>query len=297
MASPRGSAWPGFVEMRVILWVTLLLWRIDVYASVTEIDDFGYSVTLESQPERIVSLAPHLTELLFSLGVGGNIIATVAHSDYPPAAQLIPRLGDAFSLSVESIVDISPDLIVAWGSGGNQRTLARLRELGYSIYLNEVRDLEGIGATAARLGILIGRREVGEQLEIAFLEELARLNSESPMKLAPSVFFQISDQQLYTVSDDHLIGQAIRVCNARNIFGDLDLAVPMVSLESLVSADPDLILVASPYEGFLSSWSETWQRLNWQNRVRYVDASLVTRPGLRMLRGIESMCKSIGQPD
>ena len=84
---------------------------------------------------------------------------------------------------------------------------------------------------------------------------------------------------------------------ARNIFGDLDLAVPMVSLESLVSADPDPILVASPYEGFLSSWSETWQRLNWQNRVRYVDASLVTRPGLRMLRGIESMCKSIGQPD
>ena len=121
-----------------------------------------------------------------------------------------------------------------------------MRELGYPIYSTEVRDLEEIGVTAVRLGNLLGRCEKGAQLEVDFLEQLAMLNSEMPIEVRPRVFFKISDQQFYTVRDEHLIGQAIRVCNGRNIYGDLEIAVPMVSLESLVSADPDLILLASP---------------------------------------------------
>ena len=82
-----------------------------------------------------------------------------------------------------------------------------------------------------------------------------------------------------------------------NSIGDLDLSVPMVSLESVLDANPDLILIASPYEGFVTRWSDTWRRLNWQDRVRYVNASLVTRPSLRMLKGIKSMCKTMKGAD
>ena len=276
------------------LIATLLLFGCGIaFASVEVVDDLGIKVKLKSNPERIISLSPHLTELLFSLGVGEKIVATVAHADHPAAAKKIPRLGNAFSLSVEAIIELSPDLILAWSTGGNQTTLARLRELGYVIYVNEVGNLEGIGYSAARLGALVGELETGLQLESEYLQELSMIRSSEKSESGFKVFFQISDKQLYTVNGAHLIGQSISVCGGQNIFGDLPLSVSMVSLESVVEADPDKVIVARPYEGFVTSWSDTWRRLGWDSRVRYIDASLVTRPSLRMIEGIKSMCKSI----
>ena len=285
------------MPLRILLCFLLLSFHLNASGTVVVSDDAGHRIQLDVPPERIVSLAPHLTEILFSLGVGEKIVATVAHSDYPPPAKEIRRLGDAFSLSVEAVIDLSPDLILAWGSGGNHRTLTRLRELGYVIYLNEVRDLDGIGDTAARFGLLVGKPDAGLQLQAAFQKELASIRAAAQSASGSRVFFQISDQQLYTVNNEHLIGQAITACGGENVFGDLDLSVPMVSLESVLDANPDLILIASPYEGFVTRWSDTWRRLNWQDRVRYVNASLVTRPSLRMLKGIKSMCKTMKGAD
>ena len=290
MAKARTDA--GSDDMKLI--ATLLLFGCGIaFASVEVVDDLGIKVKLKSNPERIISLSPHLTELLFSLGVGEKIVATVAHADHPAAAKKIPRLGNAFSLSVEAIIELSPDLILAWSTGGNQTTLARLRELGYVIYVNEVGNLEGIGYSAARLGALVGELETGLQLESEYLQELSMIRSSEKSESGFKVFFQISDKQLYTVNGAHLIGQSISVCGGQNIFGDLPLSVSMVSLESVVDADPDRVIVARPYEGFVTSWSDTWRRLGWDSRVRYIDASLVTRPSLRMIEGIKSMCKSI----
>lgn len=285
------------MPLKISLCFLLLSFHLNASGTVVVSDDAGHRIQLDAPPERIVSLAPHLTEILFSLGIGEKIVATVAHSDYPPPAKEIPRLGDAFSLSVEAVIDLSPDLILAWGSGGNQRTLTRLRELGYVIYLNEVRNLEGIGDTAARFGLLVGKPDAGLQLQAAFQKELASIRATTQSASGSRVFFQISDQQLYTVNNEHLIGQAITACGGENVFGDLDLSVPMVSLESVLDANPDLILIASPYEGFVTRWSDTWRRLNWQDRVRYVNASLVTRPSLRMLKGIKNMCKTMKGAD
>ncbi len=290
MAKARTDA--GSDDMKLI--ATLLMFGCGIaFATVEVVDDLGIKVQLKSNPERIISLSPHLTELLFSLGVGEKIVATVAHADHPAAAKKIPRLGNAFSLSVEAIIELSPDLILAWSTGGNQTTLARLRELGYVIYINEVGNLEGIGYSAARLGALVGELETGLQLESEYLQELSMIRSSEKSESGFKVFFQISDKQLYTVNGAHLIGQSISICGGQNIFGDLPLSVSMVSLESVVDADPDRVIVARPYEGFVTSWSDTWRRLGWDSRVRYIDASLVTRPSLRMIEGIKSMCKSI----
>ncbi len=290
MAKARTDA--GSDDMKLI--ATLLMFGCGIaFATVEVVDDLGIKVQLKSNPERIISLSPHLTELLFSLGVGEKIVATVAHADHPAAAKKIPRLGNAFSLSVEAIIELSPDLILAWSTGGNQTTLARLRELGYVIYINEVGNLEGIGYSAARLGALVGELETGLQLESEYLQELSMIRSSEKSESGFKVFFQISDKQLYTVNGAHLIGQSISICGGQNIFGDLPLSVSMVSLESVVDADPDMVIVARPYEGFVTSWSDTWRRLGWDSRVRYIDASLVTRPSLRMIEGIKSMCKSI----
>ena len=277
---------------------TLLLflcWSVTVFADITVVDDSGTTLVLAEPARKIVSLSPHLTELLFSLGVGDRIEATVDFSDYPEAALNIPRLGNAFSVSVEAVIEQSPDLIVAWMTGGNHRTFEQLRALGYPVFVNEASSLVGIAVAVQQLGILVGKPDRGLELAESFRVDLERLRQSSSGEGSPKVFFQISDAQLYTVNSQHLIGQAIEVCGAENIFSDVEFFVPMVSYESVVERNPDVLVVSSPYPGYKSAWDDRWNDLGWGGRVRTIDASLITRPSLRMLEGIEMLCETLGQ--
>ena len=277
---------------------TLLLflcWSVTVFADITVVDDSGTTLVLAEPARKIVSLSPHLTELLFSLGVGDRIEATVDFSDYPEAALNIPRLGNAFSVSVEAVIEQSPDLIVAWMTGGNHRTFEQLRALGYPVFVNEASSLVGIAVAVQQLGILVGKPDRGLELAESFRVDLERLRQSSSGEGSPKVFFQISDAQLYTVNSQHLIGQAIEVCGAENIFSDVEFFVPMVSYESVVERNPDVLVVSSPYPGYKSAWDDRWNDLGWSGRVRTIDASLITRPSLRMLEGIKMLCETLGQ--
>ena len=277
---------------------TLLLflcWSVTVFADITVVDDSGTTLVLAEPARKIVSLSPHLTELLFSLGVGDRIEATVDFSDYPEAALNIPRLGNAFSVSVEAVIEQSPDLIVAWMTGGNHRTFEQLRALGYPVFVNEASSLVGIAVAVQQLGILVGKPERGLELAENFRVDLESLRQSSSGAGLPKVFFQISDAQLYTVNSQHLIGQAIEVCGAENIFSDVEFFVPMVSYESVVERNPDVLVVSSPYPGYKSAWDDRWNDLGWSDRVRTIDASLITRPSLRMLEGIKMLCETLGQ--
>jgi iron complex transport system substrate-binding protein len=272
-----------------------LCWSVTVFADITVVDDSGTTVVLAEPAGKIVSLSPHLTELLFSLGVGDRIEATVDFSDYPEAALNIPRLGNAFSVSVEAVIEQSPDLIVAWMTGGNHRTFEQLRALGYPVFVNEASSLVGIAVAVQQLGILVGKPERGLELAENFRVDLESLRQSSSGAGSPKVFFQISDAQLYTVNSQHLIGQAIEVCGAENIFSDVEFFVPMVSYESVVERNPDVLVVSSPYPGYKSAWDDRWNDLGWGGRVRTIDASLITRPSLRMLEGIKMLCETLGQ--
>ena len=272
-----------------------LCWSVGVFADITVVDDSGTVIVLAEPPGKIVSLSPHLTELLFSLGAGDRIKATVDFSDYPEAALKIPRLGNAFSVSVEAVIEQSPDLIVAWMTGGNQRTIEQLRSLSYPVFVNEASSLGGIAAAVQQLGTLVGKPERGLELAKKFRVDLERLRQLRSGLGSPKVFFQISDAQLYTVNSQHLIGQAIEVCGAENIFSDVEFFVPMVSYESVVERNPDVLVVSSPYPGYKSAWDDRWNDLGWSDRVRTIDASLITRPSLRMLEGIKMLCETLGQ--
>jgi iron complex transport system substrate-binding protein len=272
-----------------------LCWSVTVFADITVVDDSGTTLVLAEPARKIVSLSPHLTELLFSLGVGDRIEATVDFSDYPEAALNIPRLGNAFSVSVEAVIEQSPDLIVAWMTGGNHRTFEQLRALGYPVFVNEASSLVGIAVAVQQLGILVGKPDRGLELAESFRVDLERLRQSSSGEGSPKVFFQISDAQLYTVNSQHLIGQAIEVCGAENIFSDVEFFVPMVSYESVVERNPDVLVVSSPYPGYKSAWDDRWNDLGWSDRVRTIDASLITRPSLRMLEGIKMLCETLGQ--
>ncbi len=264
-----------------------------VYAETKVIDDAGFAVELSTPPAKIISLAPHLTEILFSVGVGHKIVGTVRFSDYPSEASSIPVLGDAFAINLEFILSLDPDLILAWYTGGANTTISKLRKLGIPVFIDNAPDLASIGTSFKKIGLLVGQREQGILLEQHFSTRLNffRESNDGPKK---KVFFQISDQQLFTVNDTHLIGQAISTCGGTNIFGSSDVPVPIVSTESVLVANPDIIIISKSSTDAGLSWLEKWGTIHgYREKISFIDAALISRPSMRILKGIERLCQII----
>lgn len=266
-------------------------------AEINVIDDTDTTVTLVAPAKRIVSLAPHLTELLFSLDVGSRIVGTVRFSDFPEAAKSISVLGDAFAISIESIVASEPELVVAWHTGGANNIVAKLRALGIPVYVNEATDLESIAQSIRALAELVGRDALGEKLALSFADEVSRLQKRYA-GTNKSAFFQISDQSLFTVNDSHLIGQAMSVCGLHNIYGDSRIPVPIVSKESVLAADPEIIVISQPIDSQRSPWIEKWSKIEgYAEKIRLINPALISRPSLRMVQGIQELCGLVqGRP-
>ena len=263
----------------------------DASAEIRVIDDLGEEVVLLKPARRVISLAPHITELIYSLGAEKQIVGTVKYSDYPPKASTLPRIGDAFSLNIESVLALKPDLIIAWHTGGNNRPIERLRSLGLPVYTNEAKSLAGIGEAIIDIAALLGKNERGFALQQEFVTALE--NSRVVKKSSPVIFFQISDQELYTVSSEHLIGQAINHCGGKNLFSDISPNVSQVNQEMILANQPDVIVVTQR-PGSESAWVKTWRGFTGtQYQVDTIDPDLISRPSLRMLDGIKAICEIV----
>ena len=259
--------------------------------SIVAVDDAGREVTLPAPADRIVSLSPHLTEILYELGVGDRIVGTVRYADYPEAAKEIPRLGDAFSVSVESVLSLRPDIVFAWMTGGAMNSVERLIELGVPVYINEAPTLDSIPRTMVGMARLVGREQAGEARAAAFRERLAALDHGAG---DVRVFFQISDERLYTVSGDHLIGQAIGLCGGVNVFQASRIPVPLVGQEAVVAAQPDIIVITQVPGTPEPPWGGKWRdQTAIDANIVTIDPNLISRPGPRMAEGISQLCALI----
>lgn len=267
-------------------------------SELTVTDGTGREVTLAGPPQRIVSLAPHITEVVFDLGAGPRLVGTVRFSDWPPAAKDIPRVGDAWSASVETIVALKPDLVLAWRDGGLARPVQQIEAMGIVVYYDVTETLEDVARSQERLGTLLGSPEVGAARALATRTTLSHLKQQAP-RMGVSTFFQIADQNLYTVSSQHFIGEALTLCGARNIFADSSLPVPTVGVEAVVAADPGLILISRPLGGE-SLWEKKWHDYGSVAAVRsgniqIIDADLISRPGTRLIEGVTRLCEIVGE--
>ncbi|MBJ38185.1 MAG: cobalamin-binding protein [Gammaproteobacteria bacterium] len=269
-------------------------------APLTVVDGEGRTVTLDGPPRRIVSLAPHITEVVFDLGAGDRLVGTVRFSDWPPEAKDVPRVGDAWSASVETIVALKPDLVLAWADGGLGRPVAQIEALGIPVYFDVTKTLDQIAQSQERLGTLLGASETGATRARATRARLAELRATAPDD-GPRAFFQIADQNLYTVSGAHFIGEALTLCGASNIFDAQPLAVPTVGVETVVAANPELIVISRPL-GVEHTWESKWLDYPSVAAVRFgqikvINADLISRPGTRLIDGVARLCEMIGSTD
>jgi iron complex transport system substrate-binding protein len=265
------------------------------HAAISVTDDSGHTVTLAAPAQRIVSLGPHATELLYAVGAGSRITGVIDYSNYPPEASKLPHVGSATAIDVERIVASKPDLVVIWGSGNLAAQVDKLRKLGIPVYDCEPHDFEAIATSFVRIGKLTGNASGGDALATDFRARLAKLAAEYRDRTPVTVFYQIWSDPLMTLNDTHMASAVIRLCGGRNIFGNLQPIAPTVSIEAVLKADPQAIMTGT---GSKEDPFAAWRRFPKMSAVANgnlvaIESDLITRPGPRILQGTEAVCKSL----
>lgn len=260
-------------------------------------DDEGTLVALDSAAERIISLAPSLTELLFAAGAGTRIVGVVEFSDYPEAAQSLPIVGRHDLLDMERILQLQPDLIVAWQSGNPRASVNRLRALGLTVYIAEPKSLASIPSHIERLATLAGTEDSAAPVIEDFESRLEALTTEYSHRSPVRTFYQVWDRPLISAGGNELIDDIIELCGGENIFADISLVAPKVSVEAVLTRDPQAI-VASGMDVERPEWLDEW--LAWEQlsavatgSLFFVPPELLQRHTPRALLGAQSMCEQI----
>jgi iron complex transport system substrate-binding protein len=277
-----------------------LLCPVSSMAAGVEITDFrGETLRLDAPANRIVALAPHLVENLYSAGLGDRIVGAVSYSDYPPAARAIPEVGGYTNISLEAVVSKDPDLVVAWasGQGGDPATLARFEALGIPVYVDRPRQLEDIARAIRDLGVLGDTREVADAAASRFERRLSSLRERYSTRSPVSVFYQVWDDPLQTLAGEQFVGQVIRLCGGRNIFADAVSLAPKVGIESVLERDPQAI-VASGMGDERPDWLDDWR--DWpglqaveNDHLFFVAPDIIQRATMRVLDGATTLCRQL----
>jgi iron complex transport system substrate-binding protein len=277
-----------------IITVLLALLASEALAQIEVVDDRGNTVILERPAQRIVSLSPHITEMLFAAGAGERIVATVLFSDFPEAAKEIPVIGSHNAVAYESLLAANPDLVIAWASGNGDEIIARLKSLGLTVYLDEPTKIEDIPRSLQRIGTLVGREEITEREAAVFTKTLNALRIVNGTKPPVNVFYQIWNDPITTLNGKHLVSDVIRLCGGKNIFADVIPIAPVVNLESVLTANPDVIVVSGMDEKrpeWLNEWSQ-WTNLaaTKNGQLHFIPPDLLQRNSLRIMQGAEMLC-------
>lgn len=280
--------------LRQLISLAALLAPLLACAEIVVRDDTGAELRLAGPAQRIVSLAPHVTEVLFAAGAGERIVGTVEYSDYPPAAKALPRVGGYSRVDLEAVVALKPDLVVGWESGNAAAALTKLRALGLPVYVNQPNRMLDVAKSIEQIGRLAGTSAVADAAAARFRERHAQYAARYSGRPKVRVFYQIWKQPLMTINGKQIISDAIALCGGENVFADLPVLAPTVSVEAVLAANPEVI-VASGMGEARPEWVDDWRR--WpslgavaRDNLFFIPPDLIQRHTPRVLDGAERLC-------
>jgi iron complex transport system substrate-binding protein len=254
----------------------------------------GATLTLAKPAATIVTLAPNLAELVFAAGAGQQLVAVVEYSSFPAQVKQLPRVGDAFRIDLERIMQLDPDLVIAWQSGNPPDALQKLEQMGLKVWRIEISHPEQIAMSVEQISIAAGTEEHGRVLARQLHNRLEMLKRANAGKVPVSYFYQVSYRPLFTINERHIISRGLQLCAANNIFSGLATLAPQISREALVAADPQVMIapqvLGDPPE--LEAW-QAWPGLQAvkHNALLYLPADEISQATPRMLDSLELACK------
>ncbi|MEX5596287.1 cobalamin-binding protein [Pseudomonas orientalis] len=238
--------------------------------------------------ERVVSLAPSLSEIVVELGAADLLVGVLDGGERPSALAQVPSVGRYGQLDMERLLSLNPDLILLWPGSVGPAQREQLQRLNIPVYVAEPHDLEQLTRQVQAIAEQLGRADAGLALADQLRQRLAELRQRYRRAEPLRVFYQVWNQPLYTVGGEQIISDALKVCGARNVFDDLTLPAPQVSIESVLQRDPQLILVGDQAQR--EAW-KVWPSLF--ERVRLVPDKGLERPSGQMLEAVARLCQVI----
>jgi iron complex transport system substrate-binding protein len=266
----------------------------------------GFSLTLllilaavaahaAAPPQRIVSLAPHLTELAFDAGAGDRIVATVEYSNHPDAARNIPRIGDAFRVDLERLLALRPDAVLVWESGNPAPIIERIRALHLPVVAFQTQRLEHVAAALRAIGQLAGTSDAAERAASAYERRIQELRGQYRDREQLNVFVQVGARPLYTVNGKQIISEIVELCGGRNVFADLSELAPAIGIESVIAANPQVIIST---DDTVPDAAAVWGRWRHIEAVRTgnvytMRSDDIARATTRLTLAVETVCRTL----
>ena len=277
------------VLMIILAWLSVV-----AAAEVVVVDDNGQQIKLAVPAKRIVSLAPNITEVLFHIGAGEKIVGADEYSNYPEEAKDILRVNNHAAANYELILSLEPDLVIAWQSGNGNKIIDPLGKLGIPVFVVETNKMDAIPSLFRRFGKLSGHGDQAEQRAHEFSRRLQELRAAQAGKSVIKVFYQIWDEPLITLNGEHMVSDIINLCGGVNVFSDAIPLVPYVNIETVVAADPEVIIAGGSREE-RPAWFESWQKWSGisaviNQHIYLIPSDLMQRHSARILDGMELMC-------
>ena len=266
-------------------------------ADIIVIDDTGRSVQLAQPAKRIISLAPHTTEMLFAAGAGDKVVGTVSYSDFPPAAKQIPRIGSFEHFDYERIAALQPDLVVGWSSGNPGDAQEQLRRLGFPLYLSEPSSIDAIATNMERLAELAGTQTAAEDNIRRFRSDMRALARKYRDARPVSIFYEVWNDPLMTLNGEHLFNDLATLCGGKNVFAELPALAPRVNIEAVLAKNPEVIIASGANEA-RPEWLDDWKR--WptlqavkNNHLYVVPPDIIQRHTPRIAEGAAMLCRHL----
>ena len=286
---------PGRALVAAVVAAVLAAAAVAARAEIALTDDLGRRVALAAPAQRVVTLAPSITEAAFAVGSGSRVVGVSAWSDHPPQAARLPVVSSANAVDLEALARLAPDLVIAWKDSFRPADIARLEALGARVFVVQSRTLAEIPRLLAVTAALAGG-DAGPAAR-AFESRLAAVRARYAGKPRVRVFLEISHRPLMTIGSRHFMGEALEACGGNNVFGDLAEVAPQVSWEELFARNPDVILGTGPEAGaaaFRSDWAERpGLEAVRRGRLAYVASRALGRPSPRVVEGIEALCLAL----
>lgn len=264
----------------------------------TVTDDLGKSFNTNLKMTKIVSLAPNLTELLFSLGIGNKIVGDTKYCNYPDSAKNIENVGDLLTVDAEKIISLQPDIIFITVEGNSRSDYEKLKNLGLKVFVSNPRSYDGIKKTLLDMSKILHREKIADSLINNWDTRIEKVKKTHKLIIAQTVLFLVSTNPIFAVGQNSFMNEILTFAGLKNIAPDKNLSYPMFSREEIVKKDPDYILMyatnTNKIDKILKNYPE-WYTLKAviDKRVFYVNADLFSRPGPRFVDAVEHLNKLV----
>jgi iron complex transport system substrate-binding protein len=282
-----------------LLFFVFLFFSNSYSAERTFRDEVGREVTFLFPPKRIVSLAPNITEILFSLGLDEEIVGVSIHCNFPEKAKTKVRVGSYISLDYEKIISVKPDLIIGTGVGNTRDMVDRLQRLGFSTYVIYPKNLEDILNSIIHIGQVVNREKEARVIIEGMSKRSQRVIELTKDLPRPKVFVQIGDAPMVTVGKGSFTDELIRLAGGENVAGKEKEVYPRLGMEEILRRSPEVIVISSmnpegDYQKTLRDWNR-WKTIPAvkNGRVHIIDSDLIDRPSPRIIDGLEQLARML----